>query len=85
MVENNSLFLLPMIQIFLLHFHRGVCVPAFWENSQNLSINSVVPSEMLIYALITLIAKLYFAISVADFGSKVVFCVDKICYVLPNF
>lgn len=40
---------------------------------------------MLIYALTTLTAKLYFVSSLADFSSKVVFCVDVICYALPNF
>lgn len=55
------------------------------ENNLNLSINSIVSSEMLIYALTTLTAKLYFVSSLADFSSKVVFCVDVICYALPNF
>lgn len=55
----------------------------FLKNSQNLPTNSIVPSEMVIYALTTLIAKLYFAISVAD--CKVVFCVDMMCYALPDF
>lgn len=55
----------------------------FLKNSQNLPTNSIVPSEMVIYALTTLIAKLYFGISVAD--CKVVFCVDMMCYALPDF
>lgn len=55
-----------------------VCVSAFLENTQNLSINSIVPSEMLIYSLITLTARLYFAISVADL-------VVKLCSVLIWF
>lgn len=77
---------LPWFRFFSCVSIDGGCVcQVFLESSQNLSINSIVPSEMLIYALATFIAKLYFAISVAYFGSKVVFCLDMICYALPNF
>lgn len=75
-----------MIQIFLLHFHGGVCAraSALLENSQNLTVTSIVPNERLIYALSTLRAQLYFAISLGVFDSKVAFCV-MVCYALPNF